>query len=240
LHLVTGERPGEIVTPTDQAHWATLPEELRQVILAGLDSDPDRRADLPTFLTLLREARWKALTDQMLATVPDTPGAVKLQAAVAVANPAQPTAFRPLLRDGRLLPATTGNFVKVEAQASADGFLTVLLLESSGQLEVALPCPTEPQNLFRAGQRCHLIFRLTPPAGTERVLIHWSGEEVRRTSLKWREWIERAGLAPKDAEPQIAGPAVRGIEKVRVKKGPVPGGNCRVLVIPVPHLPSAE
>jgi hypothetical protein len=140
-----------------------------------------------------------------------------------------------LLRDGRLLAATTGDFVKVEAQATADGFLTVLLLESSGQLEVVLPCPTEPENLFRAGQRCNLIFQLTPPAGTERVLIHWSGQEVRRTCRKWREWVERAGLAPEDAGPSQP-VALRGIERLRVQRGPVPEGNCRVLVIPVPHL----
>jgi hypothetical protein len=235
LHLVTGEPPRENSFPTEHPNWPSLPEELRQVLLAGLEADPDRRADLPTFLGRLREARWKALTNQMLAAVPDTPGSVKLQAAVAVASPAQPAAFRPLLRDGQLMAAATGDFVKVEAQATADGFLTVLLLESSGQLEVVLPCPTEPENRFRAGQRCNLIFRLTPPAGTERVLIHWSGQEVRRTCRKWREWVERAGLAPDDAGPSQP-VAVRGIERVRVQKGPVPEGDCRILVIPVPHM----
>jgi hypothetical protein len=41
----------------------------------------------------------------MLAAVPDTPCQVKLQAAVAVASADRPTAFRPLLKDGRPVPA---------------------------------------------------------------------------------------------------------------------------------------
>ncbi len=159
-----------------------------------------------------------------------------MQASVAVASPAQPTAFRPLLRDGQLLPAITGDFVKVEVQASADGFLTVLVLESSGELGVGLPCPAEPENRFRAGQRCSLIFRLTPPAGTERILIHWSAKGVRRTPPQWREWVERGGLAPAEGDAGRAGGRVRGAELVRVQKGPAAEGQCRVLVIPVPHV----
>jgi hypothetical protein len=107
-------------------------------------------------------------------------------------------------------------------------------------LEVGLPCPTEPENHFRAGQRCNLIFRLTPPAGTERVLIHWSAKGVQRTALQWRQWVERAGLTPEDAGPDHAAGSFRGLEVIRVKKGPAPEGNCRVLVIAVPHLPAAE
>ncbi|HKB36881.1 MAG TPA: protein kinase [Gemmataceae bacterium] len=236
LHLVTGERPRENVRPTDHAKWASLPGELQQVIDRGLEPDPDRRPDLPAFLALLREARWKALTDRMLAAVPDTPVRVKLQASVAVARPDRPEAFRPLVRDGHVLPAATGDFVKVEARADADGFLTVLVLESSGELEVGLPCPTEPENRFGAGQRCSLIFRLTPPAGTERLLIHWSAEEVRRTPMQWREWLERVGLSPGRTEPGNAEGRVRGAEVVRVSIGPAAEGQRRLLVIPVPHV----
>jgi serine/threonine protein kinase len=238
LHLVTGEHPAEHSTPDDHAHWASVPEELRRVILAGLESDPARRADLPTFLALLREARWKALTDRMLAAVPDTPCPVKLQATVAVASADRPAAFRPLLKDGRPVPAATGDFVKVEAQATADGYLAVLVLESSGELQVALPCPAEPQNRFRAGQVCGLIFRLAPPAGTERILVHWAAKGVQRTRQGWRQWVERAGLAPEGNDTDDRPVPLRGVEVLRVKKGPAPEGHSRTLVIPVPHVPS--
>jgi len=239
LHLATGERPGEDVQPRSHANWASLPEELQQVILAGLHPDPDQRPDPARFGALLREARWKAVTDQMLAAVPDTPCPVKLQASVAVASAEQPNAFRPLVRDGQPRPATTGNFIKVEAKASADGYLTVLVLGSSGEVEVGLPCPTEPENRFRAGQPCTLIFQLTPPDGTERLLIHWSAKDVRRTPLQWRQWLERAGLAGEEVEPETTGRAVRGAEMVRVQKGPAPEGQRRLLVIPVPHVSPA-
>jgi serine/threonine protein kinase len=239
LHLVTGEHPARHNAPEEHAHWASVPEELRQVIQAGLESDPTRRADLPTFLARLREARWKALTDRMLAAVPDTPCPVKLQATVAVASADRPAVFRPLLRDGRPVPAATGDFVKVEARATADGNLTVLVLESSGELQVALPCPTEPRNGFRAGQVCSLIFRLAPPAGTERILIHWSAKGVQRTLPEWRQWVERAGLALEDDDTNDRPMPLRGVELYRVTMGPAPGGHSRTLVIPVPHVPSA-
>jgi serine/threonine protein kinase len=238
LHLVTGEHPAEHAALEEHAHWASVPEELRQVIQAGLEPDPARRADLPTFLARLREARWKALTDRMLAAVPDMPCPVKLQATVAVASADRPAVFRPLLKDGRPVPAATGDFVKVEAQATADGNLAVLVLESSGELQVALPSPTEPQNRFRAGQVCSLIFRLAPPAGTERILIHWSAKGVQRTQQEWRQWLERAGLAPEDNDTDDRPVPRRGVEVLRVKKGPAPEGHSRIVVIPVPHVPS--
>jgi hypothetical protein len=240
LHLVTGQAPGERVCPEGHPHWASAPGELRQVILAGLEPDPVRRPDLPIFLGRLCEARWKTLTDLLMAATPEAPASVKLQAGVAVASAERPAAFRPLVQDGRPVPAATGDFVKVEAQATADGHLTVLVLESSGDLGVALPCPTEPHNLFAAGQRCRLVFRLTPPAGTERVVVHWSARDVRRTPLQWRQWVERAGLGPE--EPDGAGRAtlVRGLEVLRVKKGPAPEGHSRTLVMAVPHAPSAS
>jgi serine/threonine protein kinase len=240
LHLVTGEHPAGHTAPEEHLHWVSVPEELRQVIQSGLEPDPARRADLPTFLALLREARWKALTDRMLAAVPDTPYQVKLQAAVAVASADRPAAFRPLLKDGRPVPAATGDFVKVEAQATADGYLTVLVLESSGELQVALPCPTVPPNRFRAGQVCSLIFRLAPPAGTERILIHWSAKGVQRSRQEWRRWVERAGLALGNNDTDDGPMALRGVEVLRVKKGPAPEGHSRTLMIPVPHAPSGE
>jgi hypothetical protein len=200
-----------------------------------MEAEPERRADLRTFLTQLREARWHALTERMLGSMSDTPGPVKLQAVVAVARADDPTTFRPLVRDGRHDQAATGDFVKVEALASVDGYLTVLVLEVSGNVQVGLPQPNEPENLYRAGQRCGLVFRLTPPAGTERLLIHWSPQDVRRTPLEWLHWVEQAGLVADDNDRGRL-PAVRGVEILVARKGPVPERDCRILVIPIPHV----
>jgi hypothetical protein len=134
------------------------------------------------------------------------------------------------------VPAATGDFVKIEAQATADGYFTVLVLASSGELMVGLPCPTQLDNRFRAGQRCSLVFRLTPPAGTERVLIYWSATRVDRDASQWRRWVERAGLGAEYEEAEVAAPPVRGIEMCGVHKGPAPVGDCRMLVIPMAHV----
>jgi serine/threonine protein kinase len=236
LHLATGERPREGVRPCDHGGWGSLPAELREVIRAGAEPEPERRPDAATFLGQLREARWKALTERMFAAQSEAPAAVRLQATAAVADADRPTDFRPLRHGGRLVPAATGDFVKIEAQATADGYFTVLVLASSGELVVGLPCPTQPDNRFRAGQRCSLIFRLTPPAGTERVLILWSAAKVERDASRWRRWVERAGISAEDGEAGAGAPAVRGVEMCGVHKGPAPEGDCRMLVIPVAHV----
>jgi hypothetical protein len=101
---------------------------------------------------------------------------------------------------------------------------------------VGLPSPGEPENLFRAGQSCTVIFQLTPPAGTERLLVHWSAKNVRRTPLQWQEWLERNGPADGEAGAARRARLARGVELVRVQKGPPPEGERRVLVIPVPHV----
>jgi hypothetical protein len=171
----------------------------------------------------------------MLGNIPKTASSVRLQASVVVADPDRPTIFRPLLKNGLLLPAMTGDLVKVEAQANTDGYLTILDLESSGELDVGLPCPTEPHTYFQAGQRCSMVFRLTPPVGTERIVIYWSAKPIQRTALQWRQWIERTGLVPEEASSGYGPGILRGVELMRVKKGPASEGLSRILVIPVTH-----
>jgi serine/threonine protein kinase len=239
LHLATGERPRQGERPCDHPGWGSLPAELREVIRSGSDPDPERRADAATFLGQLREARWQALTARIFAAQPETPTAVRLQASAAVASADRPGCFRPLRQGESLVPAATGDLVKIEAQATAEGYLTVLVLASSGELVVGMPCPTQPDNHFRAGQLCSLIFRLTPPAGTERVLIHWSATEVKRDALGWRRWVERASNGLGDGGAGGEGSPVRGVEVCGVRKGSAPEGDCRLLVIPVAHVAPA-
>jgi hypothetical protein len=233
LHLVTGERARENALPADYSNWVSVPEELRQVILAGLESDPDRRADLPTFLGLLREARWQALCHRVLRQMPAPAGAVRLQAAVAIARAHDPETFFPLSpRGGPVLEVYTGDYVKVEAVASADGYHVVLVLGSSGELDIALPRPTEPYHRFAAGQRHSLLFRLTPPAGTERILILWSRERPTRTLPQWRHWLERVESGAEEGRRPAP---MRGLEVLGSEPHAPPEGNWRALVIPVTH-----
>jgi serine/threonine protein kinase len=235
LHLVTGEHPREDAAPADYANWSKLPEELQGIILAGLEPDPQRRADLPRFLSLLREARWQALCRRILRKAPPAATAVRLEATVAVARPHDPETFYPLIpRRGPDLQVHTGDYVKIEAAASADGYHTVLTLGTSGELELALPRASKPHHHFAAGQRHTLLFRLTPPVGTERILIIWSRDKPRQDLIRWRRWLEQVEPGEEDTHPERS---LRGLEIMGSEPHALPEGNWRALVIPIFHSP---
>jgi hypothetical protein len=185
---------------------------------------------------MLREARWQRLADEVLRGQPDEPAPVRLQAAVAVAPADAPGAFTPL--PARELPRRrlrTGDLVRIESVASADGHQTVLLLGSSGNLEVVLPRPNAEANFFAAGQQHRLLLRLTPPAGRDRVLVVWSREDVWGSAREWQRWLERRGEEFVQAASQAPGPAVRGMEVIYSQPGLAPQGSWRALVIPLDH-----
>jgi hypothetical protein len=248
LHLVTGSPPrplpgGETSPAADGAtsfspgappgaarSAADMPDEVRAVVAAGMAPDPERRVDLPRFLGMLREARWRHLAEQVLRDQPGEPAPVRLQAAVAVARPEAPERFTPVpapeLSRCRL---RTGDLVRIESVASADGHQTILLLSSSGDLTVVLPRPSAEANFFAAGQRHRLLLRLTPPEGRERVVVVWSRDDVRRSDREWQRWLECRGEEP--AQP--ARGLVRGVEVLGSAPGPAPQGSWRALVLAV-------
>src|SRR5262245_3313815 len=102
-----------------------------------MEPDPGRRVDLPRFLGMLREARWQRLAEEVLRRQPGEPVPVRLQAVVAVAPANDPDSFTPLAGEDKFrLRLRTGDLVRIESMASADGHQTVLLLGNSGALEV--------------------------------------------------------------------------------------------------------
>jgi hypothetical protein len=261
LHLVTGHPPipavaaGEEGTSQDVARlteathsaqaapalagvvWpADVPKEVRAVIAAGMEPDPVRRVDLPQFLGRLREARWQRLAEEVLRHQPGEPAPVRLRAVVAVASANTPDSFTPL--SPQELPGLrlrTGDLASVESVASADGYQTVLLLGSSGALEVVLPRPNAETNFFAAGQRHRLLLRLTPPQGRERVLVVWSRDNISRSAREWQRWLER--WSEEFVQPATLAPnqAVRDMELIASAPGQPPHGDWRALVIPLAH-----
>jgi hypothetical protein len=254
LHLVTGRPPSPLppgetnpeedgatafdpITAMGRTCWpADVPQEIRAVIAAGMEPDPQQRPHLPRFLGMLREARWQRLAEEVLRRQPQEPAPVRLQAALALAPSANPDSFTPL--SPQELPRRrlrTGDLVRIESVATADGHQTILLLGSAGGREVVLPRPNAEDNLFAAGQRHRLLLRLTPPEGRERVLVVWSREDVRRSARAWQRWLERQGeelvpmasLAPRQA--------VRGMEVLGSAPGLPPQGSWRALVISLDH-----
>jgi hypothetical protein len=253
LHLVTGRPPavppaGEIspdpggassggpgATPGGAARPAEVPEEVWSVIVAGMVPDPDRRPDLPPFLGMLREARWRRLSDDVLGRQTSAPPPVRLQVAVAFALASDPETFTSLSGQELLRRRfCTGDRVRLDSMADADGHLTVLLLGSAGALEVVLPRPGTEDNFFAAQQRHRLLLRLAPPAGQERVLIIWSRRDVRRTDREWQQWLERRGedLFPPAPRPERA---ARGMVIEGEGRSAPPQGSWRALVINLDH-----
>src|SRR5262249_41459635 len=129
----------------------------------------------------------------------------------------------------------TGDLVRIESMASADRYQTILLLGSSGNVEVVLPRPNAEANFFAAGQPHRLLLLLTPPEGRERVLVVWSRADVRRSAHEWQRWLERRDEELVQAAPKEPRRAVRGMEVVGSAAGLPPQGSWRALVIPLDH-----
>jgi hypothetical protein len=252
LHLVTGRPPaappagetnpdpggatsgGPGVTPGGAAWPADVPEEVWAVIAAGMEQDPDRRPDLPCFLGMLREARWRRLSDDVLGRQTSAPSPVRLQVAVASAAADAPGSFTPLpARELLRRRLHTGDRVRIDSVADANGHLTILLLGSAGGLEVVLPRPTAADNFFSARQQYRLL-RLAPPAGRERVLVLWSRQDVRRSDREWLRWLERRGEDLFRTAPSLAR-AVRCLEVEGEGRSAPPEGSWRAVVVALDH-----
>jgi hypothetical protein len=253
LHLVTGRPPaappvGETrpdadgassfgpVAPAGGPCWpADVPEEVRAVIAAGMEPVAERRADLPCFLGMLREARWQRLAGDVLGRQPAGPTPVRLQVTVASAAADAPDSFTPLpARELLRRRLHTGDRVRIDSVADANGHLTVLLLGSAGGLEVVLPRPTAADNFFSARQQYRLLLRLAPPAGRERVLVLWSRQGVRRSDREWLRWLERRGEDLFRAAPR----PTRGVRCLEVEgegRSAPPEGSWRAVVVPLDH-----
>jgi tRNA A-37 threonylcarbamoyl transferase component Bud32 len=233
--LLTGlAPPGEPCWPPG------LPDELRAVVAAGMEHDPERRPDLPRFLGMLREARWRRLAEDVLGRQPGEAALVRLRAALAVAPASAPTTFTALSPEElprRLL--RTGDLVRVESVASADGYQTILLMPgSSGGVEVVLPRPNAEGNFFAAGQPHRLLLRLAPPGGRERVLVVWTRDDVRRSAREWQGWLERRGEGLSLPAPRQPREGVRSLELVGSAPGLSPQGSWRALVLSLNHIGS--
>jgi hypothetical protein len=202
--LVAGIRQARVGLSRPVAALAGLPPAIEDVILAGLEPDPGRRADLATFTALLRGAHLQALADKLLEASRRSRCEVRLRVSVSAANERDLT-FRPVSceagsdassRDLEHVPepvptveVRTGDLLRFEVTADADGYLTVLNLGSSGELTVLFPNPLARENRVRAGQAHRLTVKLTPPAGSDRAAFIWTRHPSTLTLAGWRDRI---------------------------------------------------
>jgi serine/threonine protein kinase len=222
-----------------------VPRAIEEAILARLEPDPERRPDLATFTTRLRGAHLQALADRLLELSRRSACRVNLRVKVWAAREGE-LVFRPVplesqpvepTRNMDLVPEPapvalvhTGDLVRLEVTADADGYLTVLNLGSSGELRVLFPSPAAQDNRVRAGEAHRLTVKLTPPAGTDRAAIIWTSHPNTLTPAQWRDRIASGEVAVTPREE-----ATRGMDFVLHEATEQPGGDWTAAVVAVAH-----
>jgi serine/threonine protein kinase len=258
--LIAGRAPfaaGDVLTSIEQARVGLrrpvtglerVPRAIEEVILVGLEPQPDRRIDLDTFTARLRGAHLQALADKLLEMSRRSASPVHLRVSVAAAKETD-LVFRPIpaetrteepTRDRSYVPepapvftVPTGNLLRFEITADADGYLTVLNLGSSGVLKVIFPNPLARDNRIRAGQAHRLTVKLTPPPGIDRAAVIWTRHPNLLTPAEWVSRIE-AGQ-PTVVPPTIA---TRGMDFVLHEAEGHAVEGWTAAVVTVAHRPS--
>ena len=188
-----------------------VPKAVEDIVLAGLEPDPEKRIDLRTFMERLRGAHLQSLVDRLRNA--SSRSTVRLDVLVWTAEEGD-LAFRPVVcqqqslephRGAEFVPepspvasVETGNLIRFEVTASADGFLTVLNLGSSGKMSVVFPNRRSPDNRVGAGVPHRVTVKMIPPPGTDRMAFIWTRQPDRLTPDQWRKRIE---IEPATAQP---------------------------------------
>jgi hypothetical protein len=187
---------------------AGLPVAVQDLILDGLQPDPQQRPELPRFVAGLRSLHLQALAQRLDRLAQEGTGALNLQVSVAVARDEaldfQPIASITATCESAATPAPqlaslqTGDLVQIAATADKNGYLTVLSFGSSGRLQTVFPNPLAPDNETWAGRTRRLTLRLAPPAGTDRIAVVWTREARSTAANVWLHQLE-AGQVPLNA-----------------------------------------
>jgi hypothetical protein len=255
--LVTGRPPfdtSNLMASLEQARaglgrpvaaLSRVPQAIEDVIRAGLEPDPARRADLATFTARLRGAYLQALAAMLLEFSRRAASRVNLRVSAWAADE-RDLVFRPVACETQLREPTrnlefvpeaapvasvrTGDLLRLEVVADADGYLTLLNLGSSGELNVLFPNPRAEDNRIQAGRPQRLTVKLTPPAGTDRVAVIWTRQPRDLTPAEWQSQIEAGQVAP--VPPQAA---VRSMEFALREAVEQPGDGWTASVVTISH-----
>jgi hypothetical protein len=210
FHLVIGHKPfdtgdvlaawGAAIAGVPESDLAGLPPALAAAIRAGLEPDPARRLDLAGFTAHLRGCHTDGLAARLRALASPASQVVRLNVTVSTASETD-LVFRTVFRGPLPADGATGwpalrcdNVVRIESQADAEGYLTVLCLSSAGEVAVLFPNPRAPDNRLRAGRPHRLTVKMTPPAGTDHAVLVWTPRPCPLSAREWRERIEAGHL----------------------------------------------
>jgi hypothetical protein len=257
FHLVVGEPPfsaPDARTSLQKAQAGlrppvealrNVPQVVEDVILAGLHPDLERRVNLDTFRARLRGAYLQSLADRLLELSRRSPCRVRLDVSVSSATESA-LAFQPVVcavpgrsatRNLEVVPEPapqaalhTGDLLRLEVTADADGYLTVLNLGSSGNLNVLLPNPLAHDNRLRAGVAQRLTVKLTPPAGVDRAAVIWTRQPSGLSPQEWRDQLEKGVSVAESTRV-----ATRGMDFVLHEAEAQPAGEWTAQVVAIAH-----
>jgi hypothetical protein len=254
FRLVTGRAPfptanwmasvsAALAGLSDLAGLERVPGAVRDVIVCGLRPEPAQRPDLAEFSARLRGAHLQGLADKLAQAARGT--AVRVHVSVSAADEGE-LVFRPVpcqvarsepAKDRNMVPepapvaaVRTGQLVRLEVAADADGYLTVLNLGSSGQLRVLFPNPVALDNRIRPGRPHTLTVKLTPPPGTDRAAVIWTRLPSALSLAEWRQCIE-AGKPAVLPPPESS----RGMDLVLHQAGEQPADAWTAAVVAIAH-----
>ncbi len=242
--------------PEGDPRCKRIPEALERVIRVGLWTDAEKRPSLRGFIDMLRAALNHTITDALATPLQDRPVAsggaqpspVTLRLVVSRrvgSDKWQPMATssppRDVTRDVRRVPprpqmarVRTGEPLRIEAVAGAAGYLAVLNVGPTGNLNLLYPVVEFGDSPWvEAGQPVRLDdLKLTGPTGRERMFALWGKKPLPVGA------DELHGLAHGKGEGESrAYRASRDIIRVKQAVEQAGAGECRVVVLELEHEP---
>jgi serine/threonine protein kinase len=257
FHLVAGEPPfsgenrrellhaKERGLANSDARFADIPDVLERIVREGLSPTPRHRPSLKEFSMRLRAALAELLVDLL-----PTHGASAFLR-LYVSREAGPNRYEPVpteslaLGEGRNVkakdapkpisrrPLRTGDALRIEAIADQAGYLAVLNVGPTGDLNMVYPrdplTAASPPKL-PAHRQLHLgDVELEPPAGRERLVALWTRGPIS---------IDLGGqtpLEPNEVSPSEEYRATRTLEHIRQAIQELPASDCQTVVLEFQH-----
>jgi serine/threonine protein kinase len=215
-----------------------IPAAVQDLILEGLEPEPARRPELSAFVARLRALHLQGLASRLRQLARPAPS-VRLQVDLAAARELD-LDFQAIARmtadagrdqeESDPVALRTGDLVRLEANASADGYLTVLSFGSSGRMQMMFPNPLAPDSYTPAGRVRQLTLKLKPPAGSEDIAVIWTRRPGNSAVTAWVRSLE-TGRGPAVAAMGV----MRDLVFVTQETASVPADALTALLISLVH-----
>jgi tRNA A-37 threonylcarbamoyl transferase component Bud32 len=234
--------------PDSDPRCAAMPAGLERMIRRGLAADPASRPGLAEFAAGLRGCLNQLLVDSLLAPSAITARPAGPAVRLTVFRLGSDGTYIPLAAAQRALPyqkrnlevvpaepegvvLRTGDRVRIEVVADRDGYLTVFNVGPTGDLTLLYPDPTKAGPAAVPAKHPVVIaeVKVTPPAGSERVFVVWSREELPMPLA------ELARKAADEAPVSRAYRATRNLELVDQSVQSLRGEDWQAAVLELEH-----